>query len=137
MRVETTIRPNGSRRVQMFCDDPSLTRQEFAEECDLGAIVRRFSGTHEGREAIKNAQGYVEGARFEDVSEAPDFQTVQNIINRGTEAFMGLPASLRTRFDNDPVQFLDFVHDPSNLDELRKLGIAKPLEVTEPVSSVG
>ena len=30
-------------RVQIFFDEPSLTRQEFKDECDLGLILKRFS----------------------------------------------------------------------------------------------
>jgi len=135
MRVEVSIRENGSRRVQMYCDQPSLTRQEFKDECDLGKIIRRFCKTREGQQALANAQGFIEGTRFEDVSSVPDFQTARNIINRGNAIFEALPAALRARFGNDAARFLDFTHDSRNLDELRKMGFAKPLKAVDPVSS--
>jgi len=39
---------------------------------------------------------------------------------------MALDARTRERFDNDPGAFVDFCLDPSNLEELRKMGLAMP-----------
>jgi phage internal scaffolding protein len=124
MRKETIIRENGSKRVMHHFDDPSLTRQEFAEECDLGKIIARFSKTPDGMRQLEMARGFVSD-RFEDVSGFVDFRTALDQVRAADEAFMGLPPIVRTRFDNDPAKFLDFVDDPKNLDELIKLGLAK------------
>lgn len=131
MRIETVIRENGSKRVMMHFDDPSLTRQEFKDECDLGKIIARFSASPEGMEQLAMARGFVEG-RFEDVSEIPDYQTALNHVKAADEAFLRLPPLVRTKFDNDPAKFLDFVDDPKNMDELRALGLANP-KVESPV----
>ena len=49
--------------------------------------------------------------------------------------FLDLPAKVRDRFKNDPGQFLEFATDPSNVDELVKMGLAtkvhKPGELIE------
>lgn len=135
MREEIVIRPNGSKRVMFHFDDPSLTRQEFKDECDLGKIVARFSATPEGREALEMARNYV-SSRFEDVSQVTDFRTALEQVNAANEAFMRLPAKVRTRFENDPARFLDFVDDPKNVDELRALGLleSKTDQVKAPIS---
>jgi len=125
MREEVVVRPNGSLRVMFHFDDPSLTRQEFKDECDLGKIIARFSATPEGLEQLQLARGFVEG-RFEDVSEIPDYQTALAHVKAADEAFLRLPPLVRTRFDNDPAKFLDFVDDPKNIDELRQMGLANP-----------
>jgi hypothetical protein len=39
--------------------------------------------------------------------------------------FMSLPAKIRSRFQNDPGAFLDFVQNPENRDEMIELGLAK------------
>lgn len=114
-------------RVQKFFTKPSLTRQEFKEECDLGLILKRFSRTPEGRSALANAQGFAEGCRFDDVSAVPDFRAARDAVIAANGKFMALPAIVRRRFDNDPALFLDFMSNPSNLDEARRLGLAKPL----------
>lgn len=131
MRVETLIRENGSRRVMFHFDDPSLTRQEFKDECDLGKIIARFSATPEGLEQLQMARSFVE-SRFEDVSGITDYQSALNAVKAADEAFLRLPPLVRTKFDNDPAKFLDFVDDPKNIDELRSLGLASP-KVESPV----
>lgn len=133
MRVETLIRENGSKRVMFHFDDPSLTRQEFKDECDLGKIIARFSASPEGREQLEMARGFI-SSRFEDVSDIPDYQTALNHVKLADEAFLRLPPLVRTRFDNDPARFLDFVDDSRNLDELRAMGLANP-KVESPVKA--
>ncbi len=125
MREEVIIRPNGTKRVIYHFDDPSLTRQEFKDDCDLEKILARFCSTPEGLEALANAQGYISG-RFEDVSEVVDYRTSLDLVKRADEAFNGLPAQIRTKFDNDPAKFLDFVDDPKNEAELRSMGLLNP-----------
>lgn len=122
MREEVIIRENGTKRVIYHFDEPSLTRQEFKDECDLQKIIARFSQSPEGLEALQKASEFVSG-RFDDVSEVVDYRTALDQIKRAEEAFMRLPVDLRKRFDHDPAGFLDFVDDPKNVDELRTLGL--------------
>lgn len=138
MREEVVVRENGTRRVMYHFDEPSLTRQEFKDECDLGLIIQKFSSNPEGLEAFLSARNFVQG-RYEDVSAVVDYQTALAQVKQADEAFMRLPAQVRTRFDNDPAKFLDFVDDPKNLDELRKLGLANPVEeeVKKPETPAG
>jgi len=114
-------------RVQKFFNKPSLTRQEFKQDCDLGLLLKRFGRTPEGKRALESAYGFAQNLRFEDVSAVPDFRTARDAVNAANERFMALPALLRRRFNNDPAEFLDFALNPSNLDEMRALGLAKPL----------
>lgn len=117
-------------RYQKFFSKPSLTRQEFKDEADLGKTIKRFAKTPEGRRAIMNAQ--VAPGRYEDVSSVPDYRTALEQVELANRRFMALPALVRKRFDNDAALFLDFCSDPRNLPELRKLGLANP-EVVKPV----
>lgn len=50
--------------------------------------------------------------------------TVADIRNK----FMGLPARLRTRFSNDPLQMLRFIEDPKNRMEAVRLSLVPPTE---------
>lgn len=113
-------------RVQKFFTKPSMTKQAFKDECDLGLTIKRFARTDEGRRALSNASGYAENVRFDDVSAVPDFRHARDVVNAANASFMALPAIVRRRFDNDPAQFLDFVTNPANLDEMRVMGLAKP-----------
>jgi phage internal scaffolding protein len=133
MREEIVVRENGSLRVGYHFDEPSLTRQEFKDECDLAKIIQKFSSTPEGLEQLKIAQGFVQ-SRFDDVSGIPDYRTALEHVKRSEEAFMRLPPKVRTRFDNDPAMFLDFIDNPANVKEMVDLGLAVP---KKPVSAAG
>lgn len=119
-------------RIQKIFTKPSLTRQEFKADCDLGLLLKRFGRTPEGLNALRNCQGYAEGSRFDDVSDIPDFRAARDAVNAANSSFMALPAIVRRRFDNDPAMFLDFIQNPDNLDEARRLGLSKPAEPMAP-----
>lgn len=125
MGEKITVRPNGTKRVQYFTEGPSLTRQEFKDECDLGKILQRFGRTPEGMQLLENARGYV-SERFDDVSGVLHYREALDAVKRAETVFDSLPVELRVRFDHSPEKFLNFVDDPKNLDELRTLGLAKP-----------
>lgn len=96
------------------------TQQNFKEQCDINRIVKQFAGTGE----LLQRQGTPLSA--DEFIGVMDYHTAMNAVRRGDEAFMALDASTRERFKNDPGAFVDFCLDPSNLDELRKMGLAIP-----------
>lgn len=118
-------------RVKKVFYKPSLTRQEFKEECDLSLLLKRFGRTPEGRKALQNAQGYVAGVKFGDVSSVPDFRTARDTVNAANASFMALPPLVRRRFENDPAQFLDFMTDSRNREEAERLGLLKPVKAAD------
>lgn len=107
---------------------PSRTKQEFARECDINNIIKHFSVSG----MLSHVNAKAASGQYLDLPDAFDFQESMNIINQAEAAFMSLPAKLRDRFGNDPTQFLEFTHDPANLDEMRKLGLAKALPPEAP-----
>lgn len=102
-----------------FNDEKSLTQQHFTDDADINTIVAR---------ALKTGTfGDVTNARqpiFGDFS-ANDFHEMRNHVADVTQQFEGLPARLRARFANDPMQLMRFVNDPRNLAESVKLGFVK------------
>lgn len=122
------------KRVQKFFTKPSLTRQEFKDSCDLSLILKRFSQTPEGLAALRNASGFAEGAQFADVTGVPDYRASLDANNAAKASFEALPLNVRKRFDNDPVQLLDFVSRVENRDEARALGLLRPLDETQVVN---
>lgn len=106
-------------REQIFFDDVSLTKQAFKEESDINTIFKKWK-----KDGVVTHLNRFEG-RYEDVSGVQSYQECLQQVLAADEAFMTLPASLRTRFNNDPGQFLDFVSDQSNFDEMVKMGLAR------------
>lgn len=94
---------------------PSMAKQEFKEECDLNNIVRKYVQTGQLPESIIGT--------YEDFSDAPSFFDAQVVLARADAQFSALTAEVRSRFDNDPGQFLEFVSDRANFTEARSLGL--------------
>lgn len=120
--ASTDLRRHG-RRVRFATVGPSLTRESFKDECDVNNILRRFEKT-----------GVVEhvrqtGGRYGDFTGAVTYHEALNQVLRAEEMFMSLPAKIRARFSNDPGEFLVFVEDPANADELVQLGLVRPAPV--------
>lgn len=104
----------------LACLEPTMAKQEFREECDINTIAERFGLYGELPESFTMP---LEG----DFTEITDYQSALNKIMAANDAFMLMPAQVRERFQNDAHQFVDFCSDPANLDEARKLGLARPV----------
>lgn len=116
------------RFVQNTIGD-SVAVQSAKAECDINNIMRKFEKTR----MIDHVRS-VDGS-YIDVTGFP--QSYQESLNQVLEAqrmFDTVPAKVRKRFGNDPGQFLEFVENPENIEECRKLGLAVP--APEPVSPV-
>lgn len=120
----------------LICDDPSLTKKADHEPSDINKIVERFlkTGTLPVLSLPPVAQDFGDYVF--------DFQSAQNMLTIARNAFMELPAKVRSRFGNDPHEFVNFVSAReadgrlTNVDELRKMGFALP-EVKREVGEGG
>lgn len=101
-------------------DDFNLVEHSMQQECDVNYIMSLYQKTGELHHVMEGA------AQFGDFSDVLDYQEAQNRIIDAQNLFMELPSKVRDRFNNDPAQFLEFATDPSNIDEMRKLGLANP-----------
>jgi len=109
-----------SKENSLHCPEETRTMQEFKEESDINTIIRLF-GIGENPVIPQNWITDI------DISEeVEDYQTAMNILVNAKNQFMSLPAELRSRFSNDPAQFVSFVSDNTNFDEMVKLGLAIP-----------
>jgi phage internal scaffolding protein len=99
---------------------PSLTKQSFVPECDINNILRSYRATGQINHMRANAAQGV----YEDLPDPIDFQTSLNILKEANDSFDSLPAAVRRRFGNDPREFLAFVTNPANQDEIIKMGLA-------------
>lgn len=112
------------KRVQINFAKKGRTKQSFADECDINQIMAKYQKTG----AIAHVNQH--GANYGDCT-GQDFFESMLLIKTAQDMFDGLPSSIRTRFANDPAQFLDFVQDANNEEEMRKLGLIPEKEATE------
>ncbi|QCQ84745.1 internal scaffolding protein [Blackfly microvirus SF02] len=101
---------------------PSMTKQEFQFECDINNVIKSFSQTG----MFKHVSARAAQGSYQDLPDSFDFQESLNQVQSARDAFMTLPSKIRSRFGNDPAQFLSFMHDPENVDEIRTLGLTRP-----------
>lgn len=106
---------------------PGLTKQEFAHETNINNIMARYIATGQLPSAIVAQQ-----ATFADVSKLGSFADVMNRVHAAEEAFAAMPASIRTRFDNDPAKLVAFIQDGKNRPEAEALGLVPKKEPKAP-----
>ena len=132
-KVKLPKRGRAGPRVSIDCSEsvlPSKTKQAFKKECDVNLIVANaMKGalvTH-----LNRYQPY-----YIDAADGPvDFHEAMCRVIEARQAFDAMPAHVRDRFANDPGLLLDFLGDPDNADEARKLGLLPSLPSKSPVGA--
>lgn len=107
-----------SRHAISFKNEEVITKQSFKDECDINKILEKFQKS---------------GAITHFASHAPtygDCTPVQlhdalNTVANAETMFEELPSSIRKKFNNNAEQFLEFVQNDKNLEEMRELGLAE------------
>ena len=113
---QITYHNSERKRVKFIPTGKTKTKQSFASECDINNIMAKYQKTGAITHANRNAAQY-------DFATSLDFSEAMRLVVTAQDMFDGLPSSIRTRFENDPAQFLDFVQDADNEQEMRKLGL--------------
>lgn len=113
-----------SKETGYSSDEPSLTVQSQKEESDINTIVRRFGLTGELPQTVNIP-------RYGDFQGITNYQDAMNAVIVAKGQFMELPASIRSRFNNDPQALLDFISDPQNTQEAIELGLLPKAVKTE------
>lgn len=99
-------------------DQPSMTQQQFKDECDINTIAENFGMT--GRLPLA-----VYAPTYGDFEDIGDFQTALHAIQEASNSFMALPANVRERFNHDPAKLVEFCSDSRNADEMAALGLSR------------
>lgn len=106
-------------RVSPQISNESVVQQSLAAETDINRIMDKY---RRGQlvDHVNSHQG-----QYGDFSSITSYHQAVNQVLEAQQTFDSLPADLRKRFNNDPADFLAFVHDPANKDEMVSLGLAK------------
>lgn len=104
----------------------SMTQQHFKDECDINNIVRSYRGKIPASE---------EPAFFMDCT-VTDLQSAYEIAEDIGSRFDSLDSEVRAKFNNNPLELLEFVHNADNMTAAVELGLLpKPEPSSEPVSA--
>ena len=124
MEAILTERANGSKRLLHKYDSKTLTEQQHRKNANINTIMAKYKKTG----LVPTNQT---SAQYGDFTGSADFQESKNRIIQANSNFMELPSDIRSMFNNDAGEFLDFVLDPDNEAEAIKLGLLPPIEVEE------
>ncbi|BAA00509.1 VP3 [Chlamydiamicrovirus Chp1] len=108
------------------CKDESLC---LAYQCTETSIEKLVKLANQNPSYLHAFAG--DPTRQPEYGECPsplDYQDALEIVARGEEAFYSLPANIRVNFSN-PMEFLSWLEDPANYDEVEKLGLLDPEKV--------
>ena len=113
---ETKIARRCRSKIKTIECGEGLTEQSHKNECDINIILDHYTRTGFMKHAKQN-----EGL-YDDFTSA-DFQRSMEVVANVKSLFEGLPSEVRKEFNQDPVNFLNYVQDPKNHESLAKRGI--------------
>lgn len=130
-----TAYDHGNIRVPVIFKNPSRTKQEFKEQCDVNRIVENFTRTGQ----LTNYQEAQ--AKFLDLASLPvSYHDALNLVLSARDAFAELPAAARAEYGNDVNIFLqEAYHNPDEVFKPRPapLDTGNPsLSTTPPLAPV-
>lgn len=117
-------REDGSVSVATVNIEPSLTQQQFKDECDINKIIKSYEATGEFTHKTSKVGQYA------DFSGIRDYHEMVEKVAYAQEAFMTLPAQVRLKFQNDPGELLQFIQNPANREEAMRIGLIEKPETT-------
>ena len=107
-------------------DGESMTEQHHKVDCDVNTIVKR----HLSGELVPQ----LPAGSYEELPAAMDYHEALLLVADAREAFDGLGSAIRNRFNNSPEEFLAFMDEPANVEEMIELGLAEPADGVRPNS---
>lgn len=93
------------------CGD-GLTQQHFKDECDINNILRNYVPP------VNNVPPPV----FGDFTTS-DLMTAYDIVRSASSNFDALDSNIRARFNNNPVELMQFLENEKNREEAIQLGL--------------
>jgi len=112
-------------RHQIHFSAPSKAKQSFKDECNINRIMASYEKTGLLNHVNRHQGDYGDFVGYD------DYHASLNQIREAQDMFEQIPSAIRAKFSNDPANFLRFVQDPKNSDELVKMGLASE-KATDP-----
>lgn len=103
---------------------PSLAVQDEKDETDINYIVNRYADGQKGVMTLdlgdSSQYAYLQ---FGDATLPGDYSTALELVSGVREEFYTLPAYVRAKFGNDPMDFIAKLNNKETLDYLRQQGL--------------
>ena len=117
-------RSENRRVVNHNHSDRVMTKQEFAEDCNVNTIIKKMTNG--------GMLGHINPAepKYVDTTVVADLQAAYLLIEETEEQFMDLPADIRAAADNDPVVLAQMAGTVEGREKLKNAGMEPPEPVT-------
>jgi phage internal scaffolding protein len=103
---------------------PSLAVQDEKDETDINYIVNKYADGQKGIMTLdlgdSSQYAYLQ---FGDATLPGDYSTALELVSGVREEFYSLPAYVRARFGNDPMDFIEQLNNPETLEYLQQQGL--------------
>ena len=113
-------------RHVLVCPEETRTEQHHKEAASVTNILKQYDKTG----ILTNVNQAK--AMYGDFTEVNEYQESLNLVIRAQDAFDEMPSDIRKRFHNDPGEFLEFVTNPANQEEMVTLGLATKIQEPAP-----
>ncbi len=124
----TAYGPKTKYRTSMD-GEKTRTHQSGKDECDINLLMAKYVKTG----VLDHQKEHGESYGF---CTSMDLLEALSTVQKANEMFDDLPAQVRTKFNNDAGEFLDFTADPDNQAELVKMGLGESPQEQTPVVEV-
>lgn len=134
--VHTTTRKSTGRRRVIFDYSNCISKVDETQaiETDINYLVKKFTPNELGLYIAARSQGR-QPITGHDFSREPDLQSAKNEVYRLGQAFNQLPESVQREFEG-PLQFLKFIDNPANAEQMVKLGLLTKKEIQKVQNSI-
>ena len=124
-------RSENRRVVNHNHSDRVITKQEFAEDCNVNTIIKKMTNG--------GMLGHINPAepKYVDTTVVGDLQAAYLLIEETEEQFMELPADIRAAADNDPIKLAEMAGTVEGREKLKNAGMEPGLayvKTPEPVT---
>ena len=116
VKIVKSDRRNGRARLAIELDPESRVEKSHKHEVNINTIMAK---ARKGI-PIPVSRG---GGMYGDFTGAMDYHSTLQRIDEAMDMFAALPASIRSRFQNEPGQLIEFLSNPENEDKAIELGL--------------
>jgi len=124
--------PRERKRVQQSFEGPSLTQKHQAGQADINNIVGRHLAAGGTMRNLGDPRATREPMFGDFTHAAMGYHQALNMVMGVQERFERLPATLRSKFFNDPQKLLAWLEDPKNLKEAQALRLLPDPDFEDP-----
>lgn len=116
-----------ARKYMIDLSEGDRTKQQFKDETDINKILARYEKTGQ----LTHISTVM--PQYGDFTMVTDYQTAVHQVQEAQDAFMSIPAKIRSQFDNDPHKLIEFLDDPNNDQAAIDLGLKEGVKTPDPV----